>query len=441
VAAGRPGASVRPAGQRPREAANPGDPDNPGSAGRNPGIEVAPGGLRPLTLTHPVRHLLSSIWRFLIGRGGVETPADPTVSVAPPVLTPEAASAVEPEPAAGPTPESVGALLESLDVIDDLDSALGAAFDPSRPPAPIPEPAQDSHHGQGDRAAQELFASIAANYSRPVKDFIFELKRGTATKEWIEICQPVMGSIIDGAESLELHDVAQRMIEFRDALALAQASDGHVLDDDCRDFILSCYEELIGVLPETFSLDEQDQRRESIIIHSLLRQVPGVGHVTLEKLYGAGLTSLDALFLANESDLSAVSGVPMALCQRICIKVGEHRDRLRGASPEGAKIDRHGRLAELVRDLQQHHHRFQEIAAEEDPELAGEKREALRQRHACVLQINLLLAEMGEVDLVERTKRLGLDRRIEQLARFLSTASATAERHAAAAAHSLTTHP
>lgn len=384
-----------------------------------------------------MRRLLSFFWRLLTGSGGAEAPIDAPAAVAPPVL--EEGIAPEESATDDSSVDFIGALSDSEDVIDDLDSALVAAFDTSRPAAPATETAQGSQGG--DRAAQELFASIAANYSKPVKDFVFELKRGTATKEWIEICQPVMGSIIDGAESLELHDVAQRMLEFRDALALAQASDGQVLDDDCRDFILSCYDELIGVLPETFSLDEQDQRRESIIIHSLLRQVPGVGHVTFEKLYGAGLTSLDALFLANESDLSAVSGVPMALCEKICRKIGEHRDRLRETSPESAQIDRHGRLADLVRDLQKHHDRFQKIAAEENPELAGEKREALRQRQSCVLQINVLLAEMGEVDLVERMKKLGLDKRIEHLTQFLSTTKSTAEEHAGAAAHSMATHP
>jgi hypothetical protein len=387
-----------------------------------------------------VAQFLPSLWRWLTGRSEAGSSADRTAAVVLPEVDDPTTSAADAAEAPGGD-----ALFDSpQEVIDELDTALFAAFDPARQDVPPAGTDATGIHGeQDDRAAQELFASIAAYYSKPVKDFIVELERGTATKEWIEICQPVMGSIIDGADSLGLHEVSQRMSDFRDALALAQTTDGPVFDDDCREFILSSYEELVGLLPETFAVDERDDHRESIIIHSLLRQVPGVGHVTFEKLYGAGLTSLDALFLANPTDLAAVSGVPRALCERICDKIREHQDRLRG-TPSSLDTDRCTRLSGLLHDLHRHHARFQQIAAEDDPELAAEKRESLRLRQTCLLQINVLLAEMGAVDLVEETKKLGVEKRIERLVAFLRARVGDRLQAAdtgAGEAHSMATHP
>jgi hypothetical protein len=322
-------------------------------------------------------------------------------------------------PRAAPVP--VAAQTDPDDIVDDLDRAIGAAFG-EREPAACPTPREASQQDQ--LAARELFASIAANYSRPVKNFIFELKRGTATKEWLQICQPVMGSIIDGAESLELHAEARRMGDFREALSLAAANDGRELDAESRELILSCYEELVEILPDTFALGEDDRRRESIIIHSLLRQIPEVGHVTIEKLYGAGLTSLDALFLATKEDLGVASGVPVWLCERICERVRQHRHELEKAAPEAAQFDHRARLVELVRELRRRQDEFHAISAQDrtSPELAAAKRECLRSRQTCALQINVLLAEMGAVDLIEELRKLGVERRIEQLESYLDTA-------------------
>ena len=309
-------------------------------------------------------------------------------------------------------------------IVDDLEASIGDAFDSVTGPG-------DTGAGQvqndyDDQAAQELFASIAANYTRPVKNFIHELRRGTASKEWIEICQPVMGSIISGAESLKLDAVAKRIDEFREALTLAGKGDDRVFDEESRALLLSCYDGLVEALPETFALAEEDGRRESILIHSLLRQIPEVGSVTLEKMYGAGVTSLNALLLANREDLSHATGVPDWLCQKIVDKVREHREQLEAG--EGAELDRRDLLAVLVKEMQRQQEIFQRISRkdEQTEELAAEKRECLRARQACALKINVLLAEMDEVDLVEQLRKMSPERRILRLEEYLKSAPVAA---------------
>ncbi|MEW6729974.1 MAG: hypothetical protein AB1489_01435 [Acidobacteriota bacterium] len=305
------------------------------------------------------------------------------------------------------------------EVIDDFDEAFDAAFRTDVVLAPETASAGTVQHDQS--AIQDLFANIAANYARPVKNFIFELKRGTATKEWIEICRPALRSISRAAESMDLELATKRMVDFDEALSLAQISEDRVLGGEIRDLILSSYEELVEILPQTFVIGQEEQQREGIIINSLLKQIPDLGRVTFEKLYGAGLTSLDTLFLAKKEDLAAATGIPLWLCERICNKFQQYREELEGTPRDVAQSGYRSRLGELVVELRRQHEGFERASAEEwsNPALATEKRRFRQNRQACVLQINVVLAEMGELDLVNEIQKLSFERRIQRLEEYL----------------------
>ena len=274
-------------------------------------------------------------------------------------------------------------------------------------------------------AVETLFADIAANYARPVKNFIFELKRGTATKDWTEICRPAMNGITRAAEGMGLKQAAQRMVDFEAALSLAQNSEERLLKGDVRDLILWCYEDLIKVMPEAFLIGEEEQQREGIIIDSLLKQIPDVGRVTIDKLYRAGLTSLDTLYLAKRDDLAVATGIPASLSERICEKFQAYRTRLEN-SPRDLNGGR-DRLALMLAELRRHHEGFQNASANEwsNPALAAEKRDCRQQRQSCVLWINVLLAEVGELDLINELEKLSFERRIERLEEYLASPPAS----------------
>lgn len=304
---------------------------------------------------------------------------------------------------------------------DEVDMAmLGANRD--LPPAGLPT--------GDDGGPAELFASIAATYCQPIKEFIVELKQGTATHEWIEMCMPVMGSIIHGAESLDLHQVAARMVEFRDALTAVESMDkSKPFDRAARELILKRYEALVEALPQTFEAGDDSDRRDSIIMHSLLRQVPDVGRVTLEKLYAAGLTSMATLYLANPGDMAAATGVPATLCERICRRISEHRQQIEGGSDASSQFDCRRQLVARVSELRQHQEELRRISdsARAASDNGAAKRECIRLRQSCSLQIEILLAEMGEVELVQEVRKLGIDPRIARLNQYLGTDTAGAE--------------
>ena len=305
----------------------------------------------------------------------------------------------------------------------DLDAAFASLENQNNEPSIAIEPSTEEEMNSDDQViVEQLFADIAANYARPIKNFMFELKRGTATKDWVDICRPAMQGITRAAEGMGLRQAAQRMMDFEAALSLAQQSEQRVLAGEVRDLLMWCYEDLIKVMPQAFIVGEEEQQREGIIINSLLAQIPDVGRVTIEKLYRAGLTSLDTLYLARREELAVATGISLELSERICAKFQAYRAGLEASNRDVKDVGQRSRLAEFVAELQRQHEGF--VRASEDSH-SGDKREFREQRQACMLWINVLLAEVGELDLVNELQKMSFDRRIQRLEEYLASNSAS----------------
>jgi hypothetical protein len=305
------------------------------------------------------------------------------------------------------------------DFEQDLDAVFASLENQNIAQPVIGEVADEEMSVNDQLIVEELFADIAANYARPIKNFMFELKRGTATKDWVEICRPAMQGITRAAEGMGLRQAAQRMMDFEAALSLAQQSDQRVLGGEVRDLLMWCYEDLIKVMPQAFVVGEEEQQREGIIINSLLAQIPDVGRVTIEKLYRAGLTALDTLYLARREELAVATGISIDLSERICAKFQAYRAGLEASNRDVKDVGQRNRLAEFVSELKRQHEGF--LRASEDSNLAQEKRDFREQRQSCVLWINVLLAEVGEVDLVCELQKMSFERRIQRLEEYLAS--------------------
>ncbi len=312
---------------------------------------------------------------------------------------------------------------------DDFDAAFDAAFEELEAMGKVAhsdldssKPVESEMTHQDEAAVQDLFVKIAANYARPIKNFVFELKHGTATKEWLEICKPAMHSISRAADGMGLKYASNKMMDFEEAIALAQSSEGRILQGEVRDLLMSCYEELVQVMPDAFTIGEEEQQREGIIINSLLKQIHDVGRVTVEKLYRAGLTSLDMLFMAKKEEMAVASGIPIWLAERICDKFQDYKKSLEGDSRDVAQSGYRARLVEMLNDLKKQHDSYEYASANEwsDPSLSIEKRKYRQTRQDCALQINVLLAEIGDVDFVSDLQKLSFERRIESIQEYIS---------------------
>jgi hypothetical protein len=265
-----------------------------------------------------------------------------------------------------------------------------------------------------------LFAQLASNHVRQVRDFMLDLRWGQATVEWIAICEPALRSLRRAADKLDLAEVCNALDRF--SAALAGPHRARVLEGDQRTVILAAYDALTAVMPQAFALDLDRSQREAAILQSLLMQVPGVQKVTLDKLYAAGATTLEAMMLANAGDLAAVSGIDEALAERVVQRFREYKEQIARAVPDATRSNERDKIAQLVLRLRQEHHAFESAAQGWSREDGDKKKELRKAREQTLLAIQVVLARLGEVDRLKEIDRLPFERKLAHLESFLEEA-------------------
>jgi len=271
---------------------------------------------------------------------------------------------------------------------------------------------------------RELFAELAANHMRHVRDFMIDMKWGEAPRDWLEICVPAVTSLRRAADRLELHDLSGALDAFGAELATAVADPAstRAISGQTKELLLASYEGLVAVLPQAFALDRDRSQREAVIVQSLCLSVPDVRKVTIDKLHAAGLTSLSVLFAAKPSEIAQVAGIPESLAQRIVDRFQEYRRELQNASPQDARAAERERLAALAAQLREQHVGYEEAAQGWSPEAKAKKRDLFRAREETWLAVSLLLARFGEVERLQGIEKIPFTQRIERLEEYLEEA-------------------
>lgn len=225
------------------------------------------------------------------------------------------------------------------------------------------------------------------------------------------------------ALSMGLERLATRLESFRGLLCKAGGDDVFAFDGEVRATILRAAEELRKTLPQAFSPESDGDQRDNIILHSLLQQVPEVGQVTIDKVFAAGLTLIDMLERGNVAYLSTATGISERLSEHVCAflrKYCQERDARRDFDSPKAWLRA---LGPVVDALEEHHSKYQRYENGKDGESGRAQNRKLhrRGRQDASLQLNVLLAEMGEVQMVDELQRLTFDGRIKRLRSYLSS--------------------
>ena len=269
---------------------------------------------------------------------------------------------------------------------------------------------------------RELFAGLAANHMRHVRDFMIDVKWGEAPREWIEICIPAVASLRRAGERLGLDELAAGLDRFAVELRSASSSPVRTIEGNTKERLLESYGLLVTVLPQAFALDRDKSQREAVIIQSLCLSVPDVRKVTIDKLHAAGLTSLKTLFDAKPEEISQVAGIPEALALRIVERFQAYRRELQNASPQDARAAERERLAALTITLREQHDGYEEAARGWSPQAKAKKRDLFRLREETWLAVSLLLARFGELERIQGIERVPFAQRITQLTEYLEEA-------------------
>jgi transcriptional regulator with XRE-family HTH domain len=302
-------------------------------------------------------------------------------------------------------------------VLAGIDDGFAAIVRDSSSGAPAAEPTE---HDLGE--VQALFGRIAATHMRPVRDFLVELRLGAPPKDWIQLCLPAMSSLRRSAEGMSLPELCAALGQFIATLKTIAESQEKSIVGPSRDALMKVHGDLEKLLPDAFALDQESSRREPIIVQSLLRQVEGVRAVALDKIYAAGLTSLEMFYPAKPEDLVAATGLEPALCGRIVERFARHRQETAMLKPDIERSAERAELGQLLDALRQQNEAFRQASSARHGG-SKQKRRVRRQRADTLLKINVLLARLGEVDRVEALERLPFEKKVEQLAAALAELS------------------
>ena len=335
----------------------------------------------------------------------------------PNIAPPTRSSSRRPPPPAKKTPSVQPGALESFDFDE---GSIAAAFDDLLSEGSIGVAGIDT---QTDLApVRELFAELAANHMRHVRDFMIDVKWGEAPREWIDICIPAVASLRRAAERLDIAELATGLDSFAAQLEDTKGGTARTIEGETKEKLLASYDGLVAALPTAFALDRDKSQREAVIIQSLCLSVPDVRKVTIDKLHSAGLMSLQTLFEAKPDEVAQVAGIPESLALRIVERFQEYRHELQNASPQDARAAERDRLATLTASLREQHDGYEEAALGWSPEAKAKKRDLFRAREETWLSISLLLARFGEVERIQGIERVPFSQRITQLTDYLEEA-------------------
>lgn len=266
-----------------------------------------------------------------------------------------------------------------------------------------------------------LFDAIAANYVGPVRQLMIELRLGDPPREWLDVVVPNMTSLKRSAQGMGLPELIAAAERFLAALDVAATSPDRMIRDPAKQLLVDAYADLAKALPEAFALDSDQSQRDTVILRTLLRQVPGLGKVALDKIYEAGLTTLDMFMSAKPSDLVVATGISLDLAERIVDRFGTYRNETASLIPEPPKSQKRPgilydkKLTELVVELEKRHVAFERMVAAWGQQAVVERRRLRADRQATMLELNLLLARLGEVGLVEELEKASFERKIQIL--------------------------
>jgi len=302
----------------------------------------------------------------------------------------------------------------------DLESTLDAAIAPKEPVAPSPA------HGVSTKedlaAARRVFEDLARSYMGQVRNLMLEVKWGQARAEWLSLCDAVLRSLRRMAETMEMPELCAALDGFHTALRqVRNRCNGPVVGAE-RDTLLEAYGPLLQSMPQVFELDAERNRREPIIVDSLLRQVPEVEKVTIDRIYAAGLTSLEVLGRAKPDEIAATTSIAVELATRIVELFKGYRQGNGATVGAAAPADEYRQLAALIAELRRQHAAFEEAASAWSESARARKKELRRARAATTLKIQVALARVGEVDRVGELEKLPFRRKIEQVERYLEQA-------------------
>ena len=300
-----------------------------------------------------------------------------------------------------------------------FDAAMNALLDSKAPPPP----AASNSNAADRRAVSETFADVAKVHAHPLRELMFQLGMGQTPRQWAAASRPVIRPLLDAAQQIGMLELVGALGAFDAALERAAAEPSACISEHTAESIKSAYERLCLQMPDAFSAPANSDGRRLILLESLLLQVPSLQRRMLAKLYAAGLSTLSQLSQARPDEVSAVAGIAPDVAASVVEHVQRFERERSKLGPNELRNQAIERLRAIATRLSQLQTDFEIAEADDDVE---QKRAARRGREAALLELDLVLAEIGELSVIEELKRYSVQAKLRRVTSYLEQLQASA---------------
>ena len=271
------------------------------------------------------------------------------------------------------------------------------------------------------QAVLGTFEDLAVGHAADVRNVMLEVRWGEAQASWFELARPALRSLRSMAGQVGHAALCTALDGFCAAVdeALSPGA-APSIGPAMRDRLLGAYAPLAAAMPRAFELQGERDRREPLVVRALLGQVPGLEPLMIDKMIGAGLGQLEPLLAARADEMAAVAGLAREVAAAVVARVQAWKRETPAAlaTPDRSATARE--LVALVRALSDEHRAFEDAARGWSESDRDAKKRLRRQREVSFLQITIVLARFGEVELAMELEKLSFSRRLQELGRLVS---------------------
>lgn len=286
----------------------------------------------------------------------------------------------------------------------------GRDYDPST------RAARSSTDDGDQKAWRETFASIAKLHIQPLRELMYHLSVGCTPCAWVTQTRPVLAPLFDAARQNAEEDLLDALSELDTALELAESENTALVGPVSRGAIQQAYARLGTHLPDTFGPPRSSDGRRLLLLEALLLQVPTVHRRVLTKLYAAGISSIPQLLQGGPEELYRATGVDRQLANTIIEHVARYSRERNGVDAVRLRQRVLEQLRTLIGRLSQLQAEFERAEVADNQ---TRKKAVRRARDGAVLELQRLIAELGEVELLEELKRGNVRAKVLLIQNFL----------------------
>ena len=367
---------------------------------------------------------------------GTTTPpaARRTDAPLPPMSVKERAAASPPRPSAPPTSLTEEGRSEFQRLLDEVETGFDAilvtgdskpppanrapaAVDPGARPAAGHDEATVTAENQFDQEqAKQLFQDLVVANAQTIRDFMIEVRLGEPHKDWIDHADPAARAILRSAEGMGLSELVAKVERFVTASEQARLAvgDGAVIRGEPREQLIDAYSNLIAFFPEAFAAEAESNKRESVIVRSLLSKVPGLYRLGVDRIYGTGLASLGLFYVSRPREIAELGGISLEVAERVVERFREYRRIASEMSPAKGRAEERARLRAAGQEMLRATRAYDQSAP-----LSAERRVNRRERQLAMADVSIYFARFGEVDRLRRIETMQFMARVEALETFL----------------------